>query len=380
MYIDNHSHVMAKKATQNGNDVSSGPWQRRPAHRLTSPLRAARWTAGALALLTMVLGACAGDTAAESAVATARSGDTDVVVVATTTVLGEIAAAVVGDAGEVVTLLPAGSDPHTYQPSARQIGRLVDADFVVENGGGLEAGLTDALAEARAGGVPVFTAIEHTDLEPLDHAGVHGQDDAGHEHGEEPASDGEGSEAEDQAVDPHVFLDPVRMAEITRALGSEIETALELTGAGERAEDHAAALEALDDRVRERLSVIPETERKLVTNHDAFGYFADRYGFVVVGTVIPSVSTGAEPSARDLEDLVGVIREEGVRAVFVETTAPQRLAQTLAEEVGGDVAVVQLYTEALGDAGSEAGTYVDMMQTNADRIAAALSPGRSPAG
>jgi zinc/manganese transport system substrate-binding protein len=120
------------------------------------------------------------------------------------------------------------------------------------------------------------------------------------------------------------------------------------------------------------VSAVPAGRRTLVTNHEVFGYFADRYGFDVVGAVIPAGTTQAEPSAEQLAELADTIEERGVPAIFVETSSPTRLADALAEEVG-DVDVVELFSESLGDEGSGGETYAAMMRTNATRIADALA-------
>jgi zinc/manganese transport system substrate-binding protein len=112
-----------------------------------------------------------------------------------------------------------------------------------------------------------------------------------------------------------------------------------------------------------------------VTNHDVFAYFADRYGFEVIGAVIPSTSTQAEPSAGDLDALATTVRQAGVPAIFADTASPRRLADALAAEAGSDVTVVPLYSESLGPPGSDGATYAGMMRTNATRIADALGAG-----
>ena len=138
-----------------------------------------------------------------------------------------------------------------------------------------------------------------------------------------------------------------------------------------RADAYVARLQALDADVAKVLGAGPAARRILVTNHDALGYFADRYGFTILGTVIPSLSTLAEPSASGLTDLAAAIDKAGVPAIFADTSSPRRLADALAAE-GHHVQVVQLYVESLGPAGSGAPTYEQMVRTNAARIAAAL--------
>jgi zinc/manganese transport system substrate-binding protein len=254
--------------------------------------------------------------------------------------MGDVAIRVAGDMADVSVLMPIGADPHNFEPSAQQQAQMLDADLIVASGGGLEASLRAPLAEAERAGVPVFTAAEQVEL---------------------------------IASDPHFWMDPVRMAAAVRELGTQID-AIGEDGRGRRQADaYAAQLEELDGEVRDLLTDIADDRRTLVTNHDAFRYFAERYDFRIVGTVIPGVSTGAEPSAQDLEELARTVAREDVAAIFVETVASDDLAETLAREAGTDVEVVELYSGSLGDQGSPAATYRDMLRTDAQRISAALS-------
>ena len=164
------------------------------------------------------------------------------------------------------------------------------------------------------------------------------------------------------------------MIEVARALGDRIA---ELDGVNAETieantADYMAALEGLDTEVEQDLAAIPAERRRLVTNHEVFGYFAQRYGFEVVGAVIPAGTTQAEPSSAEVEALADVVEEAGVPAIFAETSSPATLADALAETVG-DVRVVPLFSESLGDEGSGGATYVEMMRTNAERIAEALA-------
>ena len=198
--------------------------------------------------------------------------------------------------------------------------------------------------------------------EDHDHEGEEGHDDHGHDHGDE---------------DPHVWHDPLRVAAAAELIAQEL-AALDPNGPwAANAEAYAAELRALDTEVIEILEVVPEDRRKMVTNHDAFGYFADRYDFEVVGTVIPSISTLAEPSSSDLAELVETMEKENIDVIFTETIEPATLAEAVAAESGTDVAVVPLFTGSLGELPppdpTSGETYVDMIRTNATRIAGALS-------
>ena len=269
-----------------------------------------------------------------------------VTVVATTTILGDVVRSVVGGNGTVEVLLPRGADPHDYRLSARQAASLREADLVVANGLGLEEGLSDALESAVADGVNLFEVAAR--LDPI------------------PFGDGAG-------LDPHVWLDPLRMADAARLIAVElagVEPGIDWAG---RAEAYAAELVATDGQVVATLAAVPEERRKLVTNHDSFGYFADRYGFEIVGTVIPGGATLSDPSSAALASLIDLIDQEGVPAVFAETTEPAALAAAVAAEAAGEVAVVDLYTGSLGEPGSGADSLTGMLLANAERIAAALS-------
>ena len=151
----------------------------------------------------------------------------------------------------------------------------------------------------------------------------------------------------------------------------------EVSGLDEAALDTAvdaylAELDELDADVAEMAEGLPTERRVLVTNHEVFGYFADQYGFEVVGTVIPSGSTADGASAGELAELAEIIEEEGVPAIFADVSSSDALAETLAVEVG-DVEVIELYSESLGESGSDGGTYIEMVRTNASRIGSALS-------
>ena len=244
--------------------------------------------------------------------------------------------------------MPAGSDPHDFEPSAAQVAEATEADLIVANGLDFEHGLEDALDAAAGEAVPILSLGEH--LDPL------------------PLADG----SED---DPHWFTDHDRMAS---AAGLVADAAAGIGGidagrAEEQAQAYAAELSALSEDVGADLDRVPPDRRRLVTNHEVLGYFADRFGFDIVGTVIPSGSTLAEPSAADLGELVDTVEDSDIPALFVDASAASRLVDVLADEVGEDVSVVELWSESLGDADSPASTYLDLIRTDADRIVEALA-------
>jgi zinc/manganese transport system substrate-binding protein len=294
-----------------------------------------------LPLLAVALAACGDEGTAGAA------GDRPQVVV-TTNVLGDVVSDLVGDQAAVEVIMPPGSGPHEFQASPRQAAAMRDADALITNGAGFEEGLTDTIEAAEQDGVPTFGAIDAVDTLQL---------------------------ADDGGTDPHFFTDPARMATAAQGIADFLVDevpGLDTPAFADQAEATIDGLHALDGEVERTLSAVPPDRRTLVTNHEVFGYFADRYGFEVVGAVIPAGTTQAEPSAAQLDELAHTIEERGVPAIFVETSSPARLADALADEVG-DVDVVELFSESLGDEGSGGETYADMMRSNAERIADALA-------
>lgn len=280
--------------------------------------------------------------------------------VATTGIIGDVVSAVAGNDAEVSVLMAPNQDPHGYQTTAADLRLAANADAVLVNGWRLEEGLIDDLENA-AQDIPFVPVSAGIEARYYDAAGT-GQ----------PAG----------RIDPHVWLSPMNVIRWV----DNIEQVLAALDPGraesyaERAEEYRARLNALDAYAREQIEQIDISKRVLVTNHDAFGYFADTYGLSVIGTIIPGDSSLSEPSSRDLADLVDEMGRNSVCAIFVEHSASQRLASQLADELDhcSDVQVVSLYSGALGEQGSGAETYLTMMRANIDMIVSALSSGRDP--
>lgn len=313
-----------------------------------------RRIATALALcLVLAISACSG---------ASDDANDGLLVVATTSVLGDIAANVVGDEGRVEVLIPIGIDSHDFAPSSQQASLVADADLVVANGLGLEVGLKDVLDSAAEDGVAVLELAPLVDPIPFT------------EHEEDPEHE-DVSEHEDEhehaGEDPHFWMDPIRVGDAALALAAEITASHPDGGWQERAQAYAEEFEATDTAIEALLENLPEDSRRMVTNHEAFGYFANRYGFEVIGVVIPGGSTLAEPSSAELADLVELMEHENIRVIFAETSQPTALAEAVAAELGDDVEVVELFTESLGGPGSGAETLSEMLLTNAGRISEA---------
>jgi len=270
-------------------------------------------------------------------------------VVVTTNILGDVVSHLVGNDVEVLTLMRPGADPHSFEISAAEAARLRSADLLVANGLGLEEGLQQHLDAAASEGVRTFVAGDAVTVLPYTSTDAGGADD------------------------PHFWTDPARMVAVVDALTPVLEEV-----GGSAVASHAAAyraeLETLDAAMTAAFAAIPAERRALVTNHHVFGYLADRFGFRLVGAVIPGGTTLAAPSASDLADLVAAIDEAGVPTIFAESSSPDRLVRALADEADRRVEVIELFTESLTDASGDAPDYLTMMRVNTERIARGLSP------
>jgi zinc/manganese transport system substrate-binding protein len=361
---------------------------------------------GALAL---VLAACGGaDDAPEASAPTAPQPDAPVValveVVATTSILGDLVANLLGDDGTVRVLMGPGVDPHGYEASAADAAAMRDAELVVANGLLLEEGLIATLEAAEADGVRVLTVADKLDPIPFgagahnhghdddkhehddhghdDHGHDHGHDDHGHDHGHDDDHDDDkhGHDGHDHAhgdEDPHFWWDPMRTMTAVELIAAELTVIRPEIDWSARAVAYNAQILAAHEEMLTLFATIPTERRRIITNHDALGYLEAAYDFEVIGTVIPGSSTMAATNPQAFARLIDLVVAEGVDVIFAENTDSVVLAEQLASEaVGrGDVAlqVVRLYTDALGGSGSGAETYVDMLRTTARLITEALA-------
>jgi ABC-type Zn uptake system ZnuABC Zn-binding protein ZnuA len=350
----------------------------------------------------LVLSACSADDAGDDTAAEASDAAPvvePVRIVATTSILGDLVANIVGDDGTVDVLIGAGVDPHAYQASARDAAALRDADLVVANGLLLEEGLLAALDAAEGEGVRVLTVADkldpiefgsghahhgHDDHDDHDDHGHdhddHGHDDHDHDH-DHDKDDEHGHEDHDDHdhgdEDPHFWWDPIRTAAAVELIAAELSVVRPDIDWSMRADAYVLAILEAHEELEVLFAAIPEERRRIITNHDSLGYLEARYGFEVIGTVIPGSSTTVETSARAFAALVDLMVDEGVSVVFAENTDSVTLAEQLASETIGrsdlDVTVVRILTDALGEPGSGADTYLGMLRTTAALIHAALA-------
>jgi ABC-type Zn uptake system ZnuABC Zn-binding protein ZnuA len=258
-------------------------------------------------------------------------------VLADTTFLADIVQNIAGERMTVSAIVPAGADPHSFDPTPKDAKRVVEAEAVVISASGLVPTVDELVASAAASGVPVVDAS----------AGISGI-----------------------AEDPHFWLDPLSVVACVDSIAQGLVT-IDPAGADSyraNAVVYQVALRELNAWIIAQVDTIPPERRLLVTNHESFGRFASRYGFDLVGTIFPTTSGEGSPSARQLADLIGAIRATGAPAIFLETGSNDSLAQEVARETGVQV-VTDLYTHSLGE---NAATYLDMMRWNVQRIVEAL--------
>jgi zinc/manganese transport system substrate-binding protein len=267
-------------------------------------------------------------------------------IVVTYSVLGAVVSDLVGDAFNVVVPMPNGQDPHEWSPSARDIETLMHADLIVQNGLNLEGGMLKSLGQAQASGVSMFTASDHITIR---HVGP-----------------GEGVPSGDPdqvlgAADPHLWTDPINMKQIEMALAAQIQTEFGIDLSA-RAADLGNRLDSLNASTAANVAMIPAANRKLVTGHESMGYYAQRYGFQLIGAIIPSITTTAQVSASDLAALKTLIEQNHVTTVFTELGTNASVATAIGQETGAKV--VQLNTHAL----PADGTYFTFLTNLTDTI------------
>ncbi len=297
-------------------------------------------------------------------------------IVVTTSILGDVVAAIAGDDAVVQVLMGPGVDPHGYAASAADAAAMRDADLVIANGLLLEEGLITTLESAEADGVRVLSVAGQVDPIEFSFKDDHG-DDHGHSHSHDHGHSDDDDEHDHGDEDPHFWWDPMRMAMATELIGAALTDIRPEVDWSARVASYNAELVAVDEEMQTLFATIPDARRRIITNHDALGYLAARYDFEVIGTVIPGATTTASTNPRDFARLVDLVVAEGVNVIFAENTDSTVLAEQLGSEAVGrgdvDVSVVRIYTDALGQPGSGADTYLGMLRTTARLITEALT-------
>jgi zinc/manganese transport system substrate-binding protein/manganese/iron transport system substrate-binding protein len=262
-------------------------------------------------------------------------------VVTTTTQITDFATVVGGDRAKIYSVLKANVDPHDYEPTPADLDAIANADVLVQNGVGLEKWFQDTLKSAHPKGLVVDASKGVTIRK-----------------------------GKDKEADPHIWHNPQN----AKLMVKNIQSAFAASSPADKAifdrntTDYLAQLDRLDSEIKAQLSSL--SSKKIVSNHDAFGYYIDHYGLTFVGSIIPSFDTQSELSQKDISDLVAKIKTQGVKAIFSESSLPPKTSETISREAG--VKVVEgkdaLYGDTLGPPGSEGDTYLDMERHNTKEL------------
>jgi zinc/manganese transport system substrate-binding protein len=307
--------------------------------------------------------------------ATVQAQDVPLQVLATTTIIADIAQNVGGDLVSVQALVPPDTDIHAFEPLPSDLRSVETAEILLVNGAGLEEFLGRLLDNVSiVEPIVVGKGVEILGFGEGDNETIGVLGDEGVCEEEAHEEDATEEVHEHGVCDPHYWTNPLNMvivADNIAAIFAEADPAnTDIYFA--QAEAYKEALLALDAEIEVILSVIPEERRVIITNHEFLAYFAAHYGFEILATVIPSMTTLAEPSPQELSELVELIRNEDIPVIFAELSDSNRLAEVVAEEVGQDVRIVSLYSDSLSTVGSSAASYIAYMRTNAQTIALAL--------
>jgi ABC-type Zn uptake system ZnuABC Zn-binding protein ZnuA len=324
------------------------------------------WTAVGAALASLVLVAGCNGSAASPSPSESSEAAADYTVIATTSEFADLAQLALGDNVTIETIIPAGVDVHTFEPSPADAQKLAGADLIVMNGLGLDEWALSLLEAAGKSEEDVLELAEGIDesnawvyLEGEEH-----DEEEGEEHSEE-----EGEEHGHGGTDPHIWLDPKGAAIYVNRIAARVAAELpERAAAIESARDAGLAeVAALDEELRVGFTAVEASARKIVTFHDAFGYFARAYEIEIVGVAVEA--PGQEPSAKEIAALIDAIKAAGVTSVFSEAQFPSKVLDQVAAETGATV-LGNLYSDALGDA--PANSYLGAMRANASAILASF--------
>jgi ABC-type Zn uptake system ZnuABC Zn-binding protein ZnuA len=324
------------------------------------------WTVVGAVLASLVLVAGCNGSAASPSPSESTGAAADYTVIATTSVFADLAQLALGDNVTIETIIPAGVDVHTFEPSPADAQKLAGANLIVMNGLGLDEWALSLLEAAGKSEEDVLELAEGIDesnawvyLEGEEH-----DEEEGEEHSEE-----EGEEHGHGGTDPHIWLDPKGAAIYVNRIAARVAAELpERAMAIESARDAGLAeIAALDEELRVGFAAIDASTRKIVTFHDAFGYFARAYEIEIVGVAVEA--PGQEPSAKEIAALIDAIKAAGVTSVFSEAQFPSKVLDQVAAETGATV-LENLYSDALGDA--PANSYLGAMRANASAILASF--------
>lgn len=281
------------------------------------------------------------------------SSVTQIHVLAVESFLADITKQVSGNRVIVDSLIPVGVDPHSFEPAPRDAQTIAQSKMIIINGGGMESWLPALLTNAGTN-IPIITASDGLTPRKL-------------QPGENPAL------FQGEPTDPHFWMNPLNAVQYVKNIRDGL-TQIDPAGKdsyASNADAYISQLTSLDQWITQQVDQITVSKRLLVTNHETFGYFADHYGFKIIGTIIPSFSTDASPSAQELAALETAIKATGVKTIFVEVGANPQLALQIAQDTGTNVNTT-LYTHSLSTPNGPAPTYIDMLKYDVTTIVDSL--------
>jgi ABC-type Zn uptake system ZnuABC Zn-binding protein ZnuA len=297
-------------------------------------------------------------------------------VLAVESFLADITKNIAGSRLEIETLMPLGLDPHSFEPSPGDVAKIAESDILIINGSGFEEWLNDIITGANEK-IIIVECSKGLKNRTQDN-GMQVNSSGQGEQEQSSSDNGQGAAAENETGyrhegDPHFWLDPnlvmVYVQNIKDALiGSDLQ-GKDLYN--KNAAEYTASLKELDAWIKEEVKIIPPDKRLLVTNHESFGYYADRYGFKVIGTIIPNFGSASSPSAKEVSSLIEKIKAANVRAIFLETGSDSKIADQIAKETGITV-VTELLTHSITETGGPAPTYIEMIKFDTKTIVESL--------
>ncbi len=309
----------------------------------------------------------------------AKEQSGNISVVTTTSIAGDVVSQVVGDKVELTILMKRGANPHSYEPTPKDMAAVESADVVFVSGVGLEESLLESLENVSANVMSLSDGVDiNTDFEDHDED-EHDHHDEGEDHDEDEHEHHEEEHHHHHAEgDPHVWMSPINVivwVQNVEKTMSELDPANSDYYAA-NADAYIEKLYAVDKEIQDAYSAIPEADRVLITDHDAFGYYATRYHLSVIGTVVSSFSDNSESSAKDLKDLVNIMEEHKVSALYLGNTSSDSvkdLTTTLKNELSYTVDIKELLTGSLTEEGGDADNYLDFLRFNTKQIIDGLS-------
>lgn len=307
-------------------------------------------------------------------------------VVASTSIVGDLVANVGGDQVEILTMVAAGVDPHTFEPTPEQVVELTEAFLIFEIGVEYEPWLDDIYSASGSDATRVVLSdrielrtsedIHHDEEADHDGAGspeATSEDDESSHEEDGDHEEGDGHDHDHGEFDPHIWQSVANAQTMVEQIRDQLIIADPENSPTykENADRYIAELQVLDGEIFDGIGSIPEDRRLLVTSHDTFGYYADRYGLEIVGTALPFTTEGGDPAASEIKELIEAIEETGAPAIFPETTTNPDLMQQIADDAGVNLGP-PLYTDSLGQPGTPGDTYAGMMRFNTEAIIEAL--------